>query len=164
MALARTGALAEAQAELERLERLAADPALVAWKLKNTNPAADIVRIAVLSLKAELAWADTGPASAVPWLREATRSEDGLAADEPHLWLAPTRHALGAALLAAGQPADAAQVYREDLRHYPGNGWSLGGLALALERTGQSAAARQAASQAAAAFAQAERRPAGSRF
>lgn len=164
MALARTGALAAAQAELERLERLAGDPALVAWKLKNINPAASITRIAVLSLRAELAWAGAGPLPAVALLREATRSEDALAADEPHLWLAPTRHALGAALLAAGQPAEAAQVYREDLQHYPGNGWSLGGLALALQQLGQAAAARQAARQAEGAFAQAERRPTGSRF
>jgi len=164
MALARTGALAAAQAELERLERLAADPGLAAWKLKNVNSAASIVRIAVLSLRAELAWASAGPLPAVALLREATRSEDGLVHDEPHLWLAPTRHALGAALLAAGQPAEAAQVYREDLQHFPGNGWSLGGLALALAQLGQSAAAQQAADQAEAAFAQAERRPAGSRF
>ncbi len=34
----------------------------------------------------------------------------------------------GAALLAAGRPAEAAAVYREDLKHYPENGWALHGL------------------------------------
>lgn len=164
VALARAGSLAAARLALDRIESLAADPALATWKLKNINLAAYIVRIAVLSLRAELAWAEDGPAAAVPLLREATRSEDALAGDEPHLWLAPTRHALGAALLAAGQAAEAAQVYREDLRHYPGNGWSLGGLALALQRLGQTAAAQHVANEARAAFAQAERRPEGSRF
>lgn len=164
MALARTGAPAAAQAELERLEARAADPALAQWKLKNVNPVAAIVDIARLSLRAELAWAGAGPLPALPLLREATRREDALVHDEPHLWLAPTRHALGAALLAAGQAAEAVQVYREDLQHFPGNGWSLGGLALALAKMGQPGAARQAAAQAEAAFAQAERRPSGSRF
>ena len=69
--------------------------------------------------------------------------EDALAYDEPHLWLAPTRHALGAALLAAGRAADAERAYREDLRHYPGNGWSLIGLAEAQRRQGHADAARE---------------------
>ena len=70
----------------------------------------------------------------------------------------------GAALLAAGQAADAARVYREDLRHYPGNGWALGGLALALRQAGEPGAAARADAAARAAFAGAERVPAGSRF
>jgi tetratricopeptide (TPR) repeat protein len=74
---------------------------------------------------------------AVAKLVEATAVEDALAYDEPHLWLAPTRHALGAALLAAGRAADAERVYREDLRHYPANGWSLAGLAEAQRRQGR---------------------------
>ena len=36
--------------------------------------------------------------------------------------------------LAAGQPADAEKVYREDLVRNPANGWALYGLAAALER------------------------------
>ena len=84
--------------------------------------------------------------------------------DEPHLWLAPTRHALGAALLAAGQAAQAEQVYRQDLRHYPGNGWSLNGLAQALAAQGRKAQADEAAAQARAAFGPDARLPAASRF
>lgn len=163
-ALARTGQLAAAQMELQRLQQAAAHPALQAFKLKNINTTAAIAHIAVLSLQADVALARNEPAAAVALLREATAAEDALAYDEPHLWLAPTRHALGAALLAAGQAAQAEAVYRQDLLHYPGNGWSLGGLALALERQGQGAAARLASDQAAAAFQQAERRPTGSRF
>jgi len=71
---------------------------------------------------------------------------------------------LGAALLAAGQPAEAAQVYRQDLRHYPANGWSLGGLAIALQQLQQPQAAKEAADAAAAAFDGTKRRPVGSRF
>lgn len=163
MALVRTGDGHSAHQELARLQSVAADPALQASRIKNINPAATLVHIATLTLQAELALARAEPAAAVALLRNATKAEDALAYDEPHLWLAPTRHALGAALLAAGQASAAEQVYREDLRHYPGNGWSLGGLALALGQQ-QPQAAAKAHAAARAAFAGAERLPTGSRF
>jgi tetratricopeptide (TPR) repeat protein len=163
-ALARTGRIDAARLELARLEGIAADPVLASFKLKNLNATAHLVRIAALTLRADIALAGGQAPAAVALLREATRIEDALAYDEPHLWLAPTRHALGAALLAAGLAGPAEQVYREDLAHYPGNGWSLTGLALALAQQGRAGPARQAADDARAAFGQAERRPAGSRF
>ena len=68
---------------------------------------ADAGQIAVLTLTADIAAAEGRPAAAVAPLVAATALEDALTYDEPHLWLAPTRHALGAALLAAGRPAEA---------------------------------------------------------
>lgn len=163
-ALVRTGQGVAAQAELGLLRSVAAAPGLAALRLKNLNPAAQLVRIAELTLQADL-WLLQGRAGrAVAFLRQATALEDALDYDEPHLWLAPTRHALGAALLAARRPQDAAQVYREDLRHYPANGWSLGGLALTLKAAGDGAAARAARAAAEAAFVGLTRRPVGSRF
>jgi tetratricopeptide (TPR) repeat protein len=161
---ARGGQFDAAQRELEHLELLAAEPALATFKVKNLNPAAHLARIAVLTLRADLALGRGEPVQAVNLLREATRIEDAFEYDEPHLWLAPTRHALGAALLAAGLDAQAAQVYREDLAHYPDNGWSLNGLALALERQGHVAQAKQARDAARAAFDPAQPMPAASRF
>jgi tetratricopeptide (TPR) repeat protein len=163
-ALARTGQLEGAQRELDRLERLASDPALRTFKVKNLNPTAQLARIAVLTLRADLLLARGEAQPAVALLLDATRIEDALEYDEPHLWLAPTRHALGAALLAAGRAAEAERAYREDLQHYPDNGWSLSGLALALAQQGQSATARQVDERARSAFRLAERRPDGSRF
>lgn len=163
-ALARTGQGRAAQAELARLQTLAAAPGLGDVRLKNLNPAAQIVRIAELTLQADLQQAEGRSMRAVALLRQATAVEDALDYDEPHLWLAPTRQALGAALLAAGQPAQAARVYQEDLRHYPANGWSLGGLALALRAVGESGAAVAAQAAAEAALAGMTRRPPGSRF
>ncbi len=163
-ALVRTGQRDAARQELSALERIAADPALQGLRLKNINAAARLTRVAVLTLQAELEWAGGAPGDAAALLRQATEVEDRLEYDEPHLWLAPTRHALGAALLAAGQPAQAEQVYREDLRHYPGNGWSLSGLAVAQTRQGRPADAEASAHRARQAFARAERVPDGSRF
>ena len=47
------------------------------------------------------------------------------------------RQNLGAALLAAGRAAEAEAVYREDLRQYPNNGWSLFGLTQSLRAQGK---------------------------
>ena len=56
---------------------------------------------------------------------------------EPPKWYYPIRHSLGAALLKAGQNREAEQVYREDLRRFPDNGWSLFGLSQALRAQGK---------------------------
>jgi tetratricopeptide (TPR) repeat protein len=53
----------------------------------------------------------------------------------------PARQRLGAVLLKAGKFAEAETVYREDLKTYPENGWSLFGLWKALEGQHKPAAA-----------------------
>jgi tetratricopeptide (TPR) repeat protein len=139
---AKSGRVAEARRELGIVEKLAADPALERAQIKNINPAHALVRIAALTLESDIALAERRPADTVAPLEQAVAIEDALAYDEPHLWLAPTRHALGAGLLAADRPADAERVYREDLARYPANGWSLIGLAAAQQRQGNLNGAR----------------------
>lgn len=144
-AYARTGRVADARRELALLDRAVADRRLADVKVKNINLAAALARIAALTLRAELHLAERRPDLAVPLLAQAVGIEDGLEYDEPHLWLAPTRHALGAALLAAGRPGEAERAHREDLAHYPDNGWSLAGLGRALRAQGREAEAREVA-------------------
>jgi tetratricopeptide (TPR) repeat protein len=163
-AYARSGQLESARRELQALEEAASDPSLEAQRIKNLNPAAALVRMAVLTLRADLALADHDPDAAAGLLEEAARIEDSMQYDEPHLWLAPSRQAWGAALLAAGRAAHAEQVYREDLAHYPDNGWSLNGLALALTAQGRTEEAQDASRRAHIAWQGADRVPAGSRF
>lgn len=67
----------------------------------------------------------------------AAEIEDGLGFGEPPQWLQPVRHTLGAVYMKAGQFADAERAYREDLKKWPKNGWSLFGLSRALEAQGQ---------------------------
>ncbi len=141
-AFVRTGRVNAARGELDALEREAASPALAQAKIKNINFAASLVRIAQLTLQADIAAASGDADGAVSLLQEATAREDALQYDEPHLWLAPTRHALGTALLAARRPPAAEAVFREDLAHYPDNGWALFGLAAALRAQGRTADAR----------------------
>ncbi|MBL0291010.1 MAG: hypothetical protein IPQ15_10190 [Betaproteobacteria bacterium] len=163
-AQARTGKLGAARDELARLERHAADPAIAKAKIKNINAAEKLARIAALTLRADIALMERKPADAVPLLVDATAIEDALVYDEPHLWLAPTRHALGAALLDAGRAADAERVYREDLVHYPDNGWSLRGLALAQKKQGRQVASLETEQRMRTAFRGADAVPASSRF
>jgi tetratricopeptide (TPR) repeat protein len=72
-------------------------------------------------------------------LREAVKLEDNLHYDEPPAWMIPARHALGAFLLKNGKAAEAEEVYREDLKRLPNNGWSLYGLSQALKAQGKDA-------------------------
>jgi tetratricopeptide (TPR) repeat protein len=71
---------------------------------------------------------------AIAHLERAVEAEDMLGfGGEPPDYLQPIRHTLGAVYMKAGRAADAERVYREDLREYAGNGWSLYGLGAALE-------------------------------
>jgi tetratricopeptide (TPR) repeat protein len=156
MAYARTGKLENARKEKMQLDTLAADPAMAAAKVKNINTASSLAAIARNTLAAEIARAGGDLPAAVTLLRAAVAIEDGLAYDEPHLWLAPTRHALGEALLAARRPGQAERAFREDLAHYPGNGWSLQGLARALRAQGRAAEADAVEAEARAAWREAD--------
>jgi tetratricopeptide (TPR) repeat protein len=74
---------------------------------------------------------------AIRLLEEAVTIEDGIPYNEPPVWHQPPRQVLGALLLEAGRAADAERIYREDLRRFPDNGWSLFGLAQSLEAQGR---------------------------
>ena len=67
----------------------------------------------------------------------AIQLEDKLPYMEPPYWHHPVRQIYGAALLQAGKVAEAEQVYREDLKRHPNNGWSLYGLLSSLRRQGK---------------------------
>ncbi len=130
-ALAATGKTREAEAELALVHTAATDPRLAGVRLEfNESPA--ILGIAEHVLAGSIADARGDHAAAVGHLREAATIEDGLTYGEPPDWTIPVRHDLGAALLAAGQPTEAERAYREDLKRFPGNGWSLLGLSQSL--------------------------------
>ena len=143
LAFAHTDRPKEAQQELDALEPLAADTT-IAGILAGLNSLHAILEIAERYLAGEVAAARGDSDAAIAVLEEAVRLEDALIYDEPPPWALPSRHALGAVLLEAGRPAEAEQVYRDDLKIYPMNGWALHGLAQSLEAQGKSAEAQQA--------------------
>ncbi len=129
MAAVRQQRLDEAEGHHQALVKLAADPVLETMLMWDRYPLSHAARIAERTLAAEVLLARTNSAGAIAALREAVTIEDRIPYDEPPGWHAPTRHGLGAALLAAGKAGEAEAVYREELRRNPENGWSLFGLA-----------------------------------
>jgi tetratricopeptide (TPR) repeat protein len=89
-------------------------------------------------------------------LEQAVEVEDTLSYGEPPQWLQPTRHTLGAVYLSAGRFEDAERVYREDLKKWRENGWSLYGLSRALEGQGKTAEAAEVTGRYEAAWAKAD--------
>ena len=67
-------------------------------------------------------------------LRLAVKRDSTLTYDEPWGWMTPARHVLGALLLEQGEVEEAEAVYREDLKQYKNNMWSLLGLYQAVKQ------------------------------
>jgi tetratricopeptide (TPR) repeat protein len=111
------------------------------------NTAADLLAIAEQILDGEIRWRADDKKAAIAALERAVGREDQLRYSEPPDWFVPARHALGAVLLADQKPAAAESVYREDLRRWPSNGWSLHGLARTLEALGRKTEATKASEQ-----------------
>jgi tetratricopeptide (TPR) repeat protein len=88
-------------------------------------------------LEAEVLRAQGRAPEAVQVLEEAVALEDGLRYDEPEPLPFSARHWLGALLLEEGRPEEAEAVYRAALEDHPRNGWSLFGLAQALDAQGR---------------------------
>ncbi|MEP7067375.1 MAG: hypothetical protein ABI889_15175 [Gemmatimonadota bacterium] len=133
-ALAARGRLADAKSTVASLdEAIASTPE---DGVAGMNAAPPVYKIASLRAKARIAKAERKRSLAIALLRQAVSEEDQLAYDEPADEFFPTRHLLGAALLDGGFAHEAETVYREDLRRYPANGWSLYGLSRALEAQG----------------------------
>lgn len=130
LAQAGLGRSSEAEAHQRQLAEIVA--ATPEDKLVMRHSALRLLRIAQSELAARLDAAAGRSDAALAQLHNAVLLQDGLQYDEPPPWYFPTRQALAAQLLAANRPADAATVYREDLRRHPENGRSLHGLMLAL--------------------------------
>jgi tetratricopeptide (TPR) repeat protein len=129
------GRVDEARAEIEAFEREAARTPLD-WTI-GFNPAHAIYPLARKMMSGELAFRTGDHERAFAELRAGAALEDELLYDEPPSWLQPTRHALGALLMAAGRYREAEEVYERDLERNPRNGWSLLGLELARRRQGE---------------------------
>ncbi|MFN7021436.1 MAG: tetratricopeptide repeat protein [Phycisphaerales bacterium] len=136
VALAALGRIDEARAEQALFA--AAVEAVPEQAVISINPARMVLSIAAHMLEGEIALAEGKLDEAVSALERGVAVEDELRYMEPPDWLHPVRHPLGAVLLRAGRYDEAEAVYREDLRRWPENGWSLFGLAEALRAQGNS--------------------------
>jgi tetratricopeptide (TPR) repeat protein len=107
------------------------------------NKSLDLLDVAEHLMTGEILYREGKTDESIAELREAVRLSDRLHYSEPPDWILPVRHALGATLMHTGRPAEAEQVYRDDLAHLPHNGWSLFGLMRALDLQGKADEARE---------------------
>jgi len=163
VALAATRRFAEAQAALDTLQQIAAGGtqayASAGWTTPSTN-----LQIATHALLGEIAARRGGLEESIGHCREAMKIEDDELYTEPPDWYYPIRHSLAAVLLRAGRAVEAERLYREDLKRFPENGWSLFGLAQALRAQGKTSEAADVDTRFARAWAGADVTLTASRF
>ena len=144
VALANLGRGAEADAMMENFTKAYAD--VPDSRMLFNNKARDVLAVAEEMMKGEIAFKAGRQAEGLEHLRNAVGLDDGLEYEEPWSWPQPTRHALGALLMEAGEYAEAEEVYRADLgldgklprpSQHPRNVWALHGLHECLERRGE---------------------------
>lgn len=135
VALAATGRIDAARREQQRFRAYTAN--VPSDAMISVNKASEILTIADKVLAGEIALARGRHEEAISRLREAMAIEDRLIYMEPPEWMLPVRHTLGAVLIEAGRPSEAESEYREDLRRWPENGWSLYGLTRSLRAQGR---------------------------
>lgn len=122
-----------AAARSEQQSYLAAAKLVPAEEMSGPVLVEAILAVATPMLDGEILYREGKVDEGLAKLRDAVKAEDALGYIEPPAWFLPVRHSLGASLMNAGRYAEAEQVYREDLKRLPGNGWSLFGLAESLQ-------------------------------
>ena len=100
-------------------------------------PVADTLAVSAHWLAGKVAGAKGDPREMIVQLEKALALETALPYMEPSFWPVPVRPTLGAALLQTGAAAKAEQVFREDLKYWQRNAWSLLGLEQALRAQGK---------------------------
>jgi tetratricopeptide (TPR) repeat protein len=162
VALAARGQIEAAREALAGIQQLRTEMGEQAGA--GANPLHDVLDIAEPIVAARIAATEGRSEEAVAQLEKAVAAEDRLAYSEPSDWFFPARHLLGAELMLAGRASQAEQVYREDLRRNPANGWSLFGLAAALRAEGHAGAAARVTDEFRAAWQHADVRLPASAF
>ena len=130
LALAAKNRPDDALAEKKKIDAIIV--ATPADRIVGFNTADKLLAMGSATLAGEIESAKGQHDGAINYFKEAVAIQDALNYEEPPPWYYPVRETLGMELLAAGKPADAEQVFRDDLKQNPENGWSLNGLALCL--------------------------------
>ncbi len=139
-ALAAKGDTEAATMELGQLAELASRDRLAGIKME-FNQSVDLLGVAQSVLAGRVDASAGRFETAIAHLEETVKREDALLYGEPPEWTVPTRQDLGDVLLEAGRFSEAEQIFREDLKKFPKNGWSLHGLETALRAQDRTAEA-----------------------
>ena len=128
LAHAAQGRLKEADAERSAMAALKDDAALKTLYISSVNTGASVLAIGYEVLSGEIAAKQKNAAQAAKHYAQAVALEDGLTYMEPPDWPIPVRQLQGAALLELGRSKEAEAAFRDDMKKFPDNGWSLSGL------------------------------------
>ena len=142
VALTQTGEMALAKQQHASIKPLSENMS-ISFLDERDYPASLLLSIADDLLLGEIALKENDHKGAIAHFKAAVDLQDTLSYTEPPFWYYPTRQSLGYALLQAGRSEAAADVYRQDLEAYPRNGWSMFGLAQALEADGKTGEAAE---------------------
>ena len=141
LAHAAQGRVDEAETERAAVAKIKDDPALKTLGVSSVNFAASIVAIAHEVLSGEIEARRRRAGEAARHFGEAVAIEDNLTYMEPPDWPVPVRQLQGAAMLELGRAKEAEAAFRDDMKKFPDNGWSLSGLQAALEKQGKTSEA-----------------------
>ena len=141
-ALAALGKLDDADAEAAAMQKLIAT--LPKTAVAGFTPGDAYATVALELVRGDVACRRGKIADGLALLRKAVDGADAFPYAEPPDWYYPPRQTLGAWLLRAKKPADAARVFEEDLKKNPDNGWALTGLREALRAQKKPTAAVEA--------------------
>jgi tetratricopeptide (TPR) repeat protein len=160
-AFANKGDKTNAAAERTALAAIAADSGLASYGMV---PAAAMAQIALAALDGEIARTSGDLGAAIADFTKARDLEEALPYTEPPYWHQPSGHLLGAALLQAKRPQEAAAAYQRSLKFYRVDGWALFGLAQAQDAMGDAAGAAATRKEFATAWQLADVKLSASRF
>ena len=128
---------ASAKRHLRAMKSIMQDTTIKQLTIWNINNLYDLCTIASKTLEGEIQARKKNYSKAVALLKEAVACEDALNYNEPPDWFFSVRHNLGAVLIESGNYREAVDVYNEDLKSFPENGWALMGLMNAFEKLGE---------------------------
>lgn len=102
-----------------------------------------LLKIADSILKATLADHKGNEQLMLIYLKKADKIQHDMGYHEPPDWYFPVKEMLGDAYLKWNHPKQAIEMYKQDLKQYPKNGWALFGLARSLRQLGKDQEADQ---------------------
>lgn len=97
----------------------------------------NLLKIADSILKATLADHRGNERLTLTYLKTADKIQHDMGYHEPPDWYFPVKEALGDAYLKWNHPKQAMEMYEQDLKQYPKNGWALFGLSNSLRQLGK---------------------------
>jgi len=143
MAYANLDKAEQAKEELKKLNELSQSPSIAGQMNWGINKVTDVCKISSKVLEAELNIKEGKYKEAIQRLTDAIAIEDNLNYNEPPDWFFSVRHTLGHVLLKTKDYGQAEKIYREDLAHWPKNGFALSGLVESLTGQGKTADAEE---------------------